>query len=185
MTRPPRERLPCKHLPEGSEMPVTASNTSSSWWRRPGLDLDAFLGSAHARLDTALFDVDGVLIDTRRSYRLAVIHAAEHVVRVVNGLWGAPSPLVSLEDVALFKLAGGFNNDWDATQLFAALWTARLREWRGAPAAEVSFAEWAPRARAAALAGHGGPEWVAAGVPPSALPRAEGARPARAARPSG
>ncbi len=52
-------------------MPVTASNTASSWWRRPGLDLDAFLGSAHARLDTALFDVDGVLIDTRRSYRLA------------------------------------------------------------------------------------------------------------------
>ena len=157
-------------------MPVIASNTSSSWWRRPGLDLDAFLGSAHARLDTALFDVDGVLIDTRRSYRLAVIHAAEHVVRVVNGLRGAPSPLVSLEDVALFKLAGGFNNDWDATQLFAALWTARLREWRGAPEAEVSLAEWASRARAAALAGHGGPEWVRAVVPASAIPSAEVAR---------
>jgi phosphoglycolate phosphatase-like HAD superfamily hydrolase len=157
-------------------MPVTASNTSSSWWRRPGLDLDAFLGSAHARLDTALFDVDGVLIDTRRSYRLAVIHAAEHVVRVVNGLREAPSPLVSLEDVALFKLAGGFNNDWDATQLFAALWTARLREWRGAPEAEVSLAEWASRARVAALAGHGGPEWVRAAVPASAIPSAEVAR---------
>src|SRR5258708_32410501 len=156
MTRPPRERLPCKHLPEGSEMPVPASTsiTSSSWWRRPGLDLDAFLGSAHARLDTALFDVDGVLIDTRRSYRLAVIHAAEHVVRVVNGLWGAPSPLVSLEDVALFKLAGGFNNEWDATQLFAALWTARRRQRRGGPAGEGAPAGRAWRAPAAAAARH-------------------------------
>src|SRR5258706_11907841 len=91
LTHPPSERLP-----EESEMPVTASNTSSSWWRRPGLDLDAFFGSTHARLDTALFDVDGVLIDTRRSYRLAGIHAAEPRVRVAKGLWGATSPLARL-----------------------------------------------------------------------------------------
>src|SRR5260221_12654638 len=138
---------------ERSEMPVTASNTASSWWRRPGLDLDAFFGPTDARLGTAIFDVDGVLIDTRRSYRLAVIHAAEHVVRVVNGLREAPSPLVSLEEVELFKLAGGFNNDWDATQLFAALWTARLREERSAPPAGVALAERASRTRAAAAAG--------------------------------
>src|SRR5258708_34286695 len=97
---------------ERSEMPVTASNTASSWWRRPGLDLDAFLGSAHARLDTALFDVDGVLIDTRRSYRLAAIHAAEPVVRGVNGLPEPPSPVFSLEDGRVCKLAGGLHNDW-------------------------------------------------------------------------
>src|SRR5690242_17140425 len=103
---------------------------TSAVWLRPGLRLDSFLAGA-PRLDTALFDVDGVLIDTRRSYRLAVCSAAEHIVRVLNGLTDAPTPLVTPEDVAAFKLAGGFNSDWDAAQLFAALWTAKLREWRG------------------------------------------------------
>ena len=104
--------------------------TTSAIWLRPGLRLGTFLENAGS-LDTALFDVDGVLIDTTRSYRYAVAYASEHLVRVVNGLSSAPSPMVSADDIAVFKLAGGFNSDWDATQLFAALWTARLREWRG------------------------------------------------------
>jgi HAD superfamily phosphatase len=138
-------------------------------WLRPGV-------RRPPRLDAALFDVDGVLIDTRRSYRLAVAHGAEHLVREVNGLRQAPSPMVSAEDVALFKLAGGFNSDWDATQLFAALWTARLREWDGLPEAEVSIAEWARRASEAARAGRGGTAWLIATVPASAIPDAEVAR---------
>jgi len=148
---------------------------TSSVWLRPGLRLDAFLAGA-ARLDTALFDVDGVLIDTRRSYRLAVCYAAEHIVRVLNGLTDAPSPLVTPEDVAAFKLAGGFNSDWDAAQLFAALWTAKLREWRGKPEADVAMREWAARASAAARAGRGGMAWVRATVPASAIPDDETAR---------
>jgi HAD superfamily hydrolase (TIGR01548 family) len=149
---------------------MTASSTDhTAVWLRPGLRLPA-------RLDTALFDVDGVLIDTRRSYRLAVMHASERLVREVNGLRDAPSPMVSAEDVALFKLAGGFNSDWDATQLFAALWTARLREWKGQPEAEVSIAAWARRASAAARAGRGGIAWLQSTVPPSAIPDAETAR---------
>jgi phosphoglycolate phosphatase-like HAD superfamily hydrolase len=148
---------------------------TSSIWLRPGLRLDAFLAGA-ACLDTALFDVDGVLIDTRRSYRLAVCYAAEHIVRVLNGLTDAPAPMVTPEDVAAFKLAGGFNSDWDAAQLFAALWTAKLREWRGTPEADVPVREWAARASAAARAGRGGMAWVRATVPASAIPDDETAR---------
>lgn len=148
---------------------------TSAVWLRPGLRLDSFLAGA-PRLDTALFDVDGVLIDTRRSYRLAVCSAAEHIVRVLNGLTDAPTPMVTPEDVAAFKLAGGFNSDWDAAQLFAALWTAKLREWRGMPEAEVPMREWAARASAAARAGRGGVAWVRATVPASAIPDDETAR---------
>ncbi len=132
-------------------------------WLRPGLQ-------PPTQLDTALFDVDGVLIDTRRSYRLAVAHASEHLVREVNGLRQAPSPMVTPEDIALFKLAGGFNNDWDATRLFAALWTARLREWEGKPEARLSVADWADRASEAARAGGGGTSWLTATVPATAIP---------------
>jgi phosphoglycolate phosphatase-like HAD superfamily hydrolase len=148
---------------------TTSLPAEGAIWLRPGLRLPA-------HLDTALFDVDGVLIDTRRSYRLAVVHAAEHLVREVNGLREAPSPMVSAEDVALFKLAGGFNSDWDATQLFAALWTSRLREWNGSSEATVSMAEWARQASEAARAGQGGVAWLAATVPATAIPDAEVAR---------
>lgn len=155
---------------------------ASPIWIRPGLSLNQFLaedtrpGQPPRRLDTALFDVDGVLIDTRRSYRLAVMRGSEHLVRVVNGLAEAPSPLVSQEDIAAFKLAGGFNSDWDATQLFAALWTARLREWRGLPEANVSMAEWAARASEAARADRGGLAWLRETVPATAIPDADTAR---------
>src|SRR5258708_32107494 len=104
------------------------------------------------------------------------MHGSERLVRVVNGLEDAPSPMVSAEDVALFKLAGGFNSDWDAPQLFAALWTARLREWRGQPEAKVSLEEWAARASAAARAGHGGVTWLRATFPASAIPDDDTAR---------
>lgn len=144
-------------------------------WVRPDFDHTSFFGGV-AGFDTALFDVDGVLIETKRSYRLAVTHGSERLVRVVNGLTDAPSPMVTAADVALFKLAGGFNSDWDATQLFTALWTARLREWRGQPEAEVSLAEWAARASAAARAGQGGVSWLRKTFPASAIPDDDTAR---------
>lgn len=162
---------------------MSLMHTTDAIWLRPGLTREAFFEREHASqrasleyIDTALFDVDGVLIDTRRSYRLSVIAASERLVRVVNGLTDAPSPMVSPEDIAHFKLAGGFNSDWDATQLFAALWTARLREWRGRPEADVSLQEWASRASAAARAGQGGVAWLRATVPASAIPDDDVAR---------
>ncbi len=101
------------------------------FWLRPDLDRAA-LGAVDW-LDTALFDIDGVLIDTSGSYRRSVIEATEYLVRVHAGLTGGPESLVTPEDVVAFKLAGGFNSDWDLTPALAGLWTARLREWRGDP----------------------------------------------------
>jgi HAD superfamily hydrolase (TIGR01548 family) len=127
-------------------------------------------------LDTALFDVDGVLIDTARSYRLAVIHATDRLVRTVQGLPHAPAPLLTPEDVARFKRAGGFNNDWHLTRMLTALWTARLREWQGLAQAAITLEGWAERAAAAAQARRGGLEWMHATFPASAIPGAEVAR---------
>jgi len=157
---------------ESMELP---NFTASAPWIRPGLDLGTFLANA-ASLDTALFDIDGVLIDTTRSYRYAVSYAAEHLVRIVNGLSDAPSPMVSSDDLAAFKLAGGFNSDWDATQLFTALWTAKLREWRDQPEAELSIQDWAAEASAAARQQRGGLAWLRATMPATAIPKSDTAR---------
>jgi phosphoglycolate phosphatase-like HAD superfamily hydrolase len=144
------------------------------FWLRPDLDRAA-LGSADW-LDTALFDIDGVLIDTSGSYRRSVVEATEYLVRVHAGLTGGPEPLVTPEDVVAFKMAGGFNSDWDLTPALAGLWTARLREWRGDPRAAKPLSAWAQDALEATQAGRGGVTWLRATVPASAIPDWEMAR---------
>jgi phosphoglycolate phosphatase-like HAD superfamily hydrolase len=159
-------------------------------WIRPGLVIEQ-------PLESAIFDVDGVLIDTTRSYRLSVIAATDYLLRehlrlwppagaaegrtagvltgkggertagVLTGRGGADSP-VTLEDVAAFKLAGGFNNDWYLTFALTGLWTARLREWQGQPEAALSLQDWAAQAQQAALRGQGGMPWARATIPLSA-----------------
>ena len=62
------------------------------------------------QLDLILFDVDGVLLDTSRSFPLAIVRAVRDYGRYVLGVsWRPPR----LREVAAFKEVPGFNNDWD------------------------------------------------------------------------
>lgn len=136
------------------------------FWQRPGL-------SFPESLDTIFFDLDGTLIKTIDSFHAADIAAAEYVAGQLNGLdWGQHEGRVLLthDDVLAFKQAGGYNNDWDMCFLLAALCTARLREWRGTPLAERSYAEWAELSYAANKQGRGGLTWVRETIPASAQP---------------
>ncbi len=66
-------------------------------------------------LDILIFDIDGVLIDVSASYRDAIRQTAQLYLETALRLKPYEGELVSHEDVAAFKLAGGFNNDWDLT----------------------------------------------------------------------
>lgn len=137
-------------------------------WTRPDLRFPQ-------PFDTIFFDVDGVLIQTIVSFHATDIATAEYIAGTINGLdWGQHEhpgkPLVTIDDVNAFKRAGGYNNDWDMCYLLAALFTARLREWKGTPLAERSIQEWAMLSREANLRGHGGIEWVRQVTPASAQP---------------
>jgi len=66
-------------------------------------------------LDVIIFDIDGVLVDVSESFRDAIRQTTQLYLEAVMGLSPANGELVSREDVAAFKLAGGFNNDWDLT----------------------------------------------------------------------
>ena len=55
---------------------------------------------------TIVFDVDGVLIDASKSYRVAV-------QKTFNQLSGKE---VTAEELSATKKLGGFNNDWDLTE---------------------------------------------------------------------
>ena len=71
------------------------------------------------KYDAVIFDIDNVLIDTRRSY-LESIRWTVHIYLTSGSVPffhndmkdDGPQPLSS-GDVDLFKLLGGFNDDWD------------------------------------------------------------------------
>jgi HAD superfamily phosphatase len=135
-------------------------------WLRPGMRLPQ-------PFDTILFDVDGVLIRTTESFHLADIAATEYIVGTVQGLdWGQHDGrrLLTVEDIDVFKRAGGFNSDWDMTYLLSSLFTARLREWSGSDMAQRSAEEWATIARQAVTSGQTGRGWVDATFPAGARP---------------
>ena len=135
-------------------------------WKRPDLLLPQ-------PFDSIFFDVDGVLIQTTNSFRIANIATTEYIVGELYGLtWGQSEgkSLITLSDIELFKRAGGFNSDWDMCYLLISLSTARLREWRGSSLAERTTEEWAVLAREASLQGHGGRNWVDEAFPASTRP---------------
>ena len=69
--------------------------------------------SARKDIDAILFDVDGVLIDTRLSYNLAIKKTVKHVLAIVSSV----EPIQSVSDSILLRMrrTGGFNNDTDTT----------------------------------------------------------------------
>jgi phosphoglycolate phosphatase-like HAD superfamily hydrolase len=70
-----------------------------------------------ADFDCALFDVDGVLVDIRKSYNEAIKKAVEFVLLQVSGK--KYKNLVSDGLILKFRQAGGFNNDTDTTYAIA------------------------------------------------------------------
>jgi phosphoglycolate phosphatase-like HAD superfamily hydrolase len=76
-------------------------------------------------LDALLLDIDGVLLDVSGSFRQVITGATqEFATRFLN--LQDTGPLLELGDVELFKLAGGFNDDWElccaAVALVVAKW---------------------------------------------------------------
>ena len=78
------------------------------------------VSKAH-HFDAFIFDIDNVLIDTRKSYLESIIKTVEvyltygQIPFFSSGKGKPRKPLLTLEDVDEFKLLGGFNDDWDCS----------------------------------------------------------------------
>jgi HAD superfamily hydrolase (TIGR01548 family) len=68
-----------------------------------------------APLDILVFDMDGVLIDVSESYRKTIAKTVQTYLETCLGFKKGSVPLITGEHIASFKVAGGFNNDWDLT----------------------------------------------------------------------
>ncbi len=69
-------------------------------------------------LDLLIFDMDGVLVDVTKSYRKTIAKTVRLYLESCLGLTLSPKSPPLDQATALFKSAGGFNNDWDLTAGF-------------------------------------------------------------------
>jgi len=65
--------------------------------------------------DIVVFDIDGVLIDTSFSFRVAVSKTVQYYMTEVLG-YEDTGLFILPEEVQLFKLVGGYNDDWILSQ---------------------------------------------------------------------
>jgi phosphoglycolate phosphatase-like HAD superfamily hydrolase len=63
--------------------------------------------------DCALFDIDGVLVDIRKSYNAAIKKTVEYMLKSITGR--SFRGLVTDQVILKFRASGGFNNDTDTT----------------------------------------------------------------------
>lgn len=75
-------------------------------------------------LDAVLLDVDGVILDVSQSFRIVIAQTTQYYATQVMFLTDS-GPLLLPGETELFKLAGGFNSDWDLTNATTALVIAK------------------------------------------------------------
>jgi len=80
-----------------------------------------------SRVDTLVFDVDGVLIDVCDSYREAICRTVQFYFKEILRFQGSQNLINSVE-IEYFKMAGGFNNDWDLTSAVVLFYLLKARE---------------------------------------------------------
>lgn len=69
------------------------------------------------KVDTIIFDCDGVLIDAKESYDVAIKMAVDFLINAY--FKGIDFTLASDEQIESLRLCGGFNNDWDTTYILS------------------------------------------------------------------
>ena len=117
--------------------------------------------------DTVIFDMDGVLIDNSRIVEFDIV-ALRFIFTDVYGLTDSGVELLTPAEVAAFKQAGGFNDDFDLMYGLTAVYNAvRLAH----PISDTaSLRRLAPNLTALAAAQHGGLPALLASLPAAARP---------------
>jgi len=77
-------------------------------------------------VEVLIFDMDGVLVDVRPSYRQAVRRTVSGYLELLLGEPMGSLDLVSTEDVVAMKHSRGFNSDWTLTTALVHYFLAQL-----------------------------------------------------------
>ena len=78
-----------------------------------------------------LFDIDGVLVDTRSSYNTTIKETVKHIASIINPSLDNVIPLVTDDLIFKFRQSGKFNNDVDTSYaLLLSILCAPDPHWR-------------------------------------------------------
>jgi HAD superfamily hydrolase (TIGR01548 family) len=77
-----------------------------------------------AQVDALILDIDGVVLDVSQSFRVAIAETTQYYATQTLGLRDS-GPLLQTSETEMFKMAGGFNSDWDLTNAAVALVVAK------------------------------------------------------------
>ena len=81
-------------------------------------------------VECALFDIDGVLVNVRKSYYLAIKKSVEFIMKSMGGKKSHILPQVTDTLILKFKQTGGFNNEIDiAYAIILALMSMSFIDW--------------------------------------------------------
>jgi len=80
-----------------------------------------------SQVDTLVFDIDGVLIDVQNSFKKAVCQTVQFYFKEILRFQGSQN-LINPEEVKYFKMAGGFNNDWDLSSAVVLFYLMKAEE---------------------------------------------------------
>jgi HAD superfamily hydrolase (TIGR01548 family) len=80
-----------------------------------------------SQVDTMVFDIDGVLIDVQDSFKKAVCQTVQFYFKEILRFQGLQN-LINPEEIEYFKMAGGFNNDWDLTSAVVLFYLMKARK---------------------------------------------------------
>jgi HAD superfamily hydrolase (TIGR01548 family) len=76
-----------------------------------------------------IFDIDGVLLDVRGSFPEVIRETVQYYLKKNYDL-DSPLALVTPDDIRQCKLAGGFNNDWDAAEIIASFHIKKIVQYQ-------------------------------------------------------
>ncbi|MFA5866531.1 MAG: HAD family hydrolase [Actinomycetota bacterium] len=77
-----------------------------------------------SQIDSVILDIDGVVIDVSASFRVAISQTVQlYLTRQVG--FSGDAILVLPSETQLFKLAGGYNNDWDLSSAAIMFYLAK------------------------------------------------------------
>lgn len=96
------------------------SKLEDGLWIRPSTR------EAFRDVDGLILDIDGVVLDVRGSFRVAIADTIQFLFEKTLKFSGT-TQLVEPAETQLFKLAGGFNNDWDLTAAIALFFLSKAR----------------------------------------------------------
>ena len=76
------------------------------------------------QLDALILDIDGVVLDVSQSFRVAIADTSQYYATQILKL-ADTGAILETSETEFFKMAGGFNSDWDLTNAVVALLVAK------------------------------------------------------------